>query len=103
MLVRLWSLASCGRKPPNTDEPAGGDVERCGESDRVRLRAVDAELVLAAAKAASEEGRLIWNSRIVGRAEDAVGSGCARDIEARTERRVERVAEVVVEGVEAWL
>src|SRR6266550_7291881 len=46
-----------------------------------------------------EDARLVGNSRIVGVAQNSVGSGCACRRQARSERSIECVLEVVLESI----
>src|SRR6266704_1704822 len=113
MLLRLWSLASLGAKPGKTDEPAGArpppvalSWARCPPSIHdARSPAVILKLsrrtATPSATLSGAERELIRDSRIVRRAEQAIGSRRARHPETRTKRRIQRVPQVVVEAIAA--
>src|SRR6185503_18171009 len=77
------------------------DVDRRRETELHGLRDVDRADGLHPLEPAGEERELIRDSRIVRRAEHAVGTRRARHIETRAERRIQRVPQVVVEAIAA--
>src|SRR5262245_25562656 len=76
-------------------------VQRCPEADLELTRKVHVADRLAQPKGAGVDRGLVRDPGIVGVAEDAVEAWRAGSLEARPQRNVHRVAEVVVEVVVA--
>ena len=80
---------------------AESDVHRLRQAELELLRQVHTEIVLAAPQRTGRKRGLVGDAGIVAGAEHAVRAGSRRCREARTERRVQRVAKVEVEAVGA--
>jgi len=76
-------------------------VHGVGESQLQLAVAVERGHELVAVELAGEERRLVRDARVVGRAEDAIGSGRGGRGERGPQRGIERVIEVVAEAVVA--
>src|SRR5712672_1840899 len=82
---------------------AEGSAERDGQRgrqpNRILVARVETEDCLRKLQLSREDVRLVGDARIIGIAENSVAARRARDSEAWTERRVERVLEIVLEPV----
>ncbi len=78
---------------------AKGDADRVGQTQADGLGQVESHQELTAPQAAGVEAGLVGNARVVGSAEDAVGARGAGGHQAGAQRRVEGVAQPVIEGV----
>src|SRR5258706_10273694 len=92
-------LASDDLIPLIAQGRAERDGQRGRQSNRILVTRVETEDRLGKLELSREDVRLVGDARIVGIAENSVGARRARDSEAGTERRVERVLEIVLEAV----
>src|SRR5262249_8299752 len=82
-----------------TERDTEREVDRLGKPQLHRLGNIECADPLFPNRLAGKERQLVGYTRIVGRPEDAIGSRRAGHVETRSERRVEGVADLVLEIV----